>query len=100
MSIHTAGNTRCGIFLKKQENKAMTATKKKTLAQCSRTCGDMLWLHRLLSDLGLHRWLENERANGNTARHIRTRLQQADDGTLELSVQLSLEPITATPGKA
>ena len=92
MPIHTAGNTRCGIFLKKQENKAMTATKKKTLAQCSRTSGDMRWLQRLLSDLGLNRWLENERAAGNTARHIRTRLLETENGQLELRVQMELLP--------
>lgn len=74
----------------------MTATKKKTLAQCSRTSGDMRWLQRLLSDLGLNRWLENERAAGNAARHIRTRLLETENGQLELSILAELEPMKGT----
>lgn len=72
----------------------MTTAKKKTLAQCSRTSGNMRCLQRLLSDLGLNRWLENERAAGNTARHIRTRLLETENGQLELSILAELEPIT------
>lgn len=73
---------------------AAAPANKKVIAQCTRTSADMKWLHRLLCDLGLNRWLENERAAGNTARHIRTRLLETENGQLELSILAELEPIT------
>ena len=73
----------------------MATPKKKTvLAQCSARHSDMQWLHQLLCDLGLAGWMKRNAEAGITVNHTRTRLLQAENGQLELCVQMELEPTT------